>query len=123
MTDMPMVIEERPKGVRGWLGQLLKGRRVLSAAILAVAEIVAIVVWGPGLLLSVAGAIIVMVLAVMLATRIKAGFGRDVLWVVGGAQAMIVAPIVVVGASLFLGIIVAGIIIAGLLVLAFRMKA
>lgn len=122
MTDVPLVIEEKPRGFRGWLRHLLKGRRLLLAAVLALIEIVAIIIWRPGVLLAVVGAIALLAVAVLVATRIKAGFGRDLLWIIAGAQAMIVTPIVVVGASLFLGIIIAGILVVGLIALAFRMK-
>ncbi len=122
MTEIPLVIEERPKGVKGWFRQLLKGRRLLLAGILALLEVIAIIIWRPGVLIAVIGAILVLSLAVIVAIRIKPGFWRDVLWIVAGAQAMIVTPIVLVGASLLLGILIAGVLIVGIIALALRMK-
>ncbi len=124
MRDVPppLVIDEPPRGVRGRTRAWLRGRRFLLAAVLALVEVVAVIVWRPSLLLAAAGAFIVLVLAVALATRIGPGLGRDLLWVVAGAQALVVVVPVVIGTSLFLGIILAAVLILGLVLIAFRMR-
>ena len=82
----------------------------------------AIIVWRPGVLIALIGAVLVMALAIVLAIRLKPGFWRDILWIVAGAQAIIVTPIVLVGASLVLGLLLAGLLVVGLVALALRMK-
>jgi len=118
----PMVIDEPPRGARGRARAWLNGKRFILAALLALVEIAAIIIWRPSLVLAAAAAFIVLVLAVAWATRIGPGIGRDLLWVVAGAQALVVAVPFVLGASVFLGIIIAAVLLVGLAVVLLRMR-
>lgn len=96
----------------------LAGHRLLGAAILAVVEIVAFIVWRPSAILVSAAALAVLILAVALLPRTRPGFIRDLLIVVASAQALVVLVPLLLAASLFVGIIVAVLIVIGLIVAA-----
>jgi hypothetical protein len=96
----------------------LEGRRILAAAILAVVEIVAFIIWRPSALLLSVAALAVLILAVALIPRTRPGFLRDVLIVVASAQALVVLIPLLLAASLAVGIIVAIILVIGLIIAA-----
>jgi hypothetical protein len=77
----------------GWL----QGRRLMLAGILAVAEVVAYLIMGPNRWLAIllVGAVLAVCIAV--SGRIPAGTGRDLLLVVGLAQAVVIALPILVG--------------------------
>ncbi len=91
---------------------------MLVAAILAVVEIVAFIVWRPSAILLSAAALAVLILAIVLIPRTRPGLIRDVLIVIASAQALVVLIPLLLAASLAVGIIVAIVLIIGLIVAA-----
>jgi hypothetical protein len=109
----PLVIETRSETPQGRARQWLRGRRLMLSGILALAEVVAFLVWRPSALLMGALAVAVLVVAVALATRVAPGLLRDVLWIVAIAQGIVVVIPLVVGLSLVAALVVAiGLIVA-----------
>jgi hypothetical protein len=118
MSD-PLVIEARADTAAGRLRQWLRGRRVMLAGILALAEVVAFLVWRPSALLMGTLAVVLLVVCVAGATRLSDGLLRDVLWIVAIAQGIVVVIPLVVGLSLVAALAVAiGLIVALVLVAA-----
>jgi hypothetical protein len=122
VAQAPYVIEQPPRGAGARLSLWLRGRRLLLAALLALAEVVALIVWRPSVLLAVAAAAIVLVLAVMGATRLPRGVGRDLLWIVALAQGLVVVLPLVLTISLVAGLLVAALLLAALVVVALRLR-
>jgi len=118
----PLVIEARPETAGGRLRQWLRGRRVMLSGILALAEVVAFLVWRPSALLMGALAVAVLVVSVALATRLSAGILRDLLWIVAIAQGIVVVIPLVVGLSLVAALAVAIGLIVALVVVAARWR-
>jgi len=77
----------------GWL----HGRRLMLAGILAVAEVIAYSVVEPSRWFAVILVGAVLALCIAVSGRIPAGTGRDLLLVVGLAQAMVIALPILVG--------------------------
>lgn len=122
MNDLP-VIEANPPGFRHRLSERIRARRVLIAAILALVEVVAVVVWrGSALLLAVL-ALAILVAAVAIAVRLTPGPVRDLLWIVAMAQSVIVVIPLVVGASFIVAVLLAMLLVAGLIAVALRRHA
>jgi len=118
----PLIIEARPSSARERLRQRIRGRRVMLSGILALVEVVAFIIWRPSAVLLATLAVIVLVLSVMAATRVRPGLLRDVLWIVAIAQAIVVVIPLVVGLSLVAGLIVAIVLIVGLVLIAARWR-
>ncbi|MDH3227696.1 MAG: hypothetical protein OEM67_11495 [Thermoleophilia bacterium] len=123
MSD-PLVIEADADGrVSREHRSPLAGRRIMAAAIIAVAEVVAIIAWRPSLLLVVLVASVVTVLAAWASFKLaKHGLLRDVLWVIALSQAMVVAIPLVLGVSLIAALIVAVVLLIGIVVLITRSR-
>jgi hypothetical protein len=118
----PFVIEARADPARGRMRQWLRGRRLLLSGLLALAEVVAFIVWRPSALLMATVAVILLVVCVMGATRLRAGLLRDLLWIVAIAQGIVVVIPLVVGLSLVAGLIAAVVLIIGLVAVAARWR-
>jgi hypothetical protein len=101
----------------------LAGRRIMTAAILAVLEVVAIIAWRPSLLLVVLAASVVTVVALWAAFRLmRPGFLRDVLWVIGLSQAMVVAIPLVLGISFIAALVVGALLLIGIGIIVARSR-
>ena len=96
MSD-PLVIEARPDSPGGRARQWLRGRRVMLSGILALAEVVAFLIWRPSAV-------------------------RDLLWIVAIAQGIVVVIPLVVGLSLVAALVVAIGLIAAVVVIAARWR-
>jgi hypothetical protein len=121
MAD-PLVIEARPPTLRGRASRWLRGRRILLAGLLALAEVVAFLVWRPNALLLVALAVALLVVSLWVATRVSPGLVRDVLWIVAIAQGIVVLIPLAVGLSVLAGLLVALVLIIGLILVAVRWR-
>lgn len=97
--DDPILLETEPPGPAERARRWLKGRRIMLSAILALAEVLAFIVWRPNALLLTLLAAVVLIACVMGATRLPAGLLRDLLWIVAIAQAIVVAIPLVIGLS------------------------
>lgn len=96
----------------------------MTAAIVAVAEVVAIIAWRPSLLLVVLVASVITVLSLWVSFRfLKPGFLRDLLWVIGLSQAMVVAIPLVLGVSFIAALIVGGLLLVGVVLFALRSRS
>lgn len=115
---MQIVIEEEPpRPGAGWQ-RILAGRRLLLAVMLAAAEAVLLLVWRPAFLWVLLGAAIVLALAVGLLSRVPAGLGRDLLIIVGGAQAIVIGIPLMLGFGVLVAVVVGVMLIAGLVFVA-----
>ena len=94
----------------------------MLSGILALAEVVAFLIWRPSAILMGALAVALLVVSVALATRLPAGVLRDVLWIVAIAQAIVVVIPLVVGLSLVAALVVAIGLIVALVVVAARWR-
>jgi hypothetical protein len=118
----PLVIEARADTARGRVRQWLRGRRLLLSGLLALAEVVAFIVWRPSAVLMATLAVILLVLCVWGASRLRPGLLRDALWIVAIAQGIVVVIPLVVGLSLIAGLVVAIVLIIGLVAVAARWR-
>jgi hypothetical protein len=118
----PLVIEARPETTTGRARQWLRSRRIMLSGILALAEVVAFLVWRPSAVLMGVLAVAVLVVCVAVATRIPAGLTRDVLWIVAIAQGIVVVIPLVAGLSLVAALVVAVGLIVALVVVAARWR-
>jgi hypothetical protein len=118
----PLVIEARPETTAGRLRQWLRGRRLMLSGILALAEVVAFLIWRPSAVLMGALAVALLVASVAVATRLAPGVLRDVLWIVAIAQGIVVVIPLVVGLSLVAALVVAIGLIVALVVVAARWR-
>ncbi len=116
------MIEARPETTAGRARQWLRGRRVMLSGILALAEVVAFLIWRPSAVLMGALAVAVLVVSVAVATRVSPGVFRDLLWIVAIAQAIVVVIPLVVGLSLVAALAVAIGLIVALVVVAARWR-
>jgi hypothetical protein len=118
----PLVIEARAETPSGRARQWLRGRRVLLSGILALVEVIAFLVWRPSALLMGTLAVALLVVCVAGAMRLGPGLLRDVLWIVGIAQGIVVVIPLVVGLSLVTALVVGIGLIVALVVLAARWR-
>ncbi len=121
MSD-PLVIEARAETPAGRVRQWLRGRRFMLSGILALLEVVAFLVWRPSSVLMATLAVVLLVVCVMGASRLRAGVLRDVLWIVAIAQGIVVVIPLVVGLSLVAGLVVAIVLIVALVAVAARWR-
>lgn len=117
------MIEATPPGFRTRLSRRLRGRRLMLAAVLAAAEIVAVLVWRGSAILLAALALAVLVLAAAAALRLRPGPLRDTLWIVAIAQGIVVVIPLVIGFSVVVALLVAALLIVALLAVAFGRRA
>jgi hypothetical protein len=122
MAELPVIVEERPRGIGARAHAWFRGRRFLLAACLALAEVIAYLVLRPGAVLSVVAAALVMAVALGLALRRRPGALRDLLLVLGLAQTFVVVVPVVIGLSLAIGVLLALVILIALVVVAVRVR-
>jgi hypothetical protein len=118
----PLVIEARPETAAGRADRWLRGRRLMLSGILALAEVVAFLIWRPSALLMGALAVALLVVTVAIATRIPAGVARSVLWIIAIAQGIVVVIPLVLGLSLVAALVVAIGLIVALVVMAARWR-
>lgn len=115
---MQIVIEEEPPRPGARWHRALIGRRLLLAILLAAAEAVLLLFWGPSFLWVLLGAVIVLALAVGLLSRVPAGLGRDALIILGGAQAIVVGIPLLLGLGVIVAVIIGILLVAGLVFVA-----
>lgn len=89
---------------------------------LALAELVAFLVWRPSTFLIVLAAALVLALAVAVALRLRPGAIRDVLWIVALAQAYLVVVPLVIGFSLAIGLVLAVVLLVAFVAVAVRYR-
>ena len=118
----PYVIEQGPRGPGARLSLWLRGRRFLLALALALAQVVAVLVWDPSFILVSLLAFLVLVGAISLAVRVRKGVLRDVLVIVAIAEAMVVVLPLLLGLSVVLGLLVAVVLLVALIALAVRFR-
>jgi hypothetical protein len=122
MHRYPLTIDEPPRGAAAKASAWLRGRRVFLAAMLALAEVVVYLIWRPGAVLATLVAALVLVVAVLAARQVRPGVARDILVIIAGAQALLVVLPLVVGFSIFAGLIIAIALIIVLALVAFRFR-
>ena len=105
-----IVIDAGPDG-RPRKRSPLEGRRLAAIGLLALAEVIALAVWRPGVFVGSLLAVSVLALAVAGIVRTRPGLLRDVLFVVAGAQAVIVVVPALLAASLLLAIVVVALLL------------
>lgn len=110
-----------PAGASGRARHWLRGRKLSLAAGLALAEVVAMLVFRPSTWVVSALVFIVLVIAVMGVTRMRPGLARDLLTVVAIAQGLVLLIPLVVGFSFILGLVAAAIVLALLVAAALRL--
>lgn len=121
MSD-PFTIDAAPTSTAGRLQRWLRGRRLMIAALLALAEVVWFLVWRPSGLLMATLATVLLVVCAMGASRIGPGLGRDLLWIVAIAQGIVVAIPLVIGVSVVAALVTGAVIIAALVLVAMRWR-
>lgn len=114
VTDVPLVIDEQPAGRNGRWHRALLGRRLLFAVLLAAAEAILLLVFRPSLLWVVLGGAVVLAACAGLLGRVAPGLGRDLLMIVGGAQAILIAIPLAIGFGILVAIVAGIVLIAGL---------
>jgi hypothetical protein len=122
VADVPLIIDQPRPGPTQRARSWLRARRIFLAASLALAEVIAFLIWRPGLLLATLFAALLLAVCVMGAARLRPGLARDVLVIVAIAQALVVVLPIAVGLSLFAGILIALVLIVALVVIAFRYR-
>lgn len=122
VDDLPLIVEERPRGMGPRTSAWLRRRRFMLSGSLALTELVAFLIWRPSTLLIVLAAGLVLALAVSVALRLRPGAARDLLWIVALAQAYLVVVPLVIGASLAIGLVLAVVLLVALVVVAFRYR-
>jgi hypothetical protein len=120
--ELPLIVEERPPTASQRASAWLRGRRILLAALLALAEVIVYIIQRPSLTLATVLAVLVGVAAGWGVVRLKPGLGRDVLLIVAIAQALVVLLPFAIGISLVVGLLFAVILIVALAVVAFRLR-
>jgi hypothetical protein len=118
VTDIPIVIDEEPPRQAARWHQVLVGRRLIAAVLLAAVEAVLLLVWRPAFLWVLLGATVILALAVGLLSRVPAGLARDGLLIIGGAQAIVIGIPLVLGLGVLVAIVVGVMLIAGLVFVA-----
>lgn len=121
MSD-PFIIEARPASARERMRRWLRGRRLMLGGVLALVEVLSFIIWRPSALLMATLAVVVLVLAVAGATRLRAGMLRDLLWIVAIAQGIVVVIPLIVGVSLVAGLLLAVGVIVVLIAVAARWR-
>lgn len=122
MADAPYVIDERPRGAPAGSRSVLHGRRLVVAAGIALAEVVALIVLRPNLVLVSVLAFVVMVAAIWGALQVRRGLLRDALWVLGLSQGFVVILPIVLGIGVLAGLLLAAALLVALVVIAFRLR-
>jgi hypothetical protein len=118
-----LVIDEEPRGRGGRWHRALLGRRLLFAVLLAAAEAVLLLVARPALVWVILGGAIVLAACAGLIGRVGPGIGRDVLVIVGGAQAILIAIPLAIGFGILVAVVVGILLIAGIVFVAFARKS
>lgn len=117
--DRIIIIDAGPDG-RPVRRSPLYGRRFISACVLALAEVVALMVWRPGAIIGTLVALVLLIAAVALLSRSGPGLWRDLLAVVAGAQALIIVVPALLAASLLFALLIGGLILVALVAYAVR---
>ena len=122
MAEPPLIIEAGPTSPADRVRRWLRGRRVMLSGILALAEVLAFIIWRPSAALLAALAIALLVVSVFAATRLRPGLVRDVMWIIAIAQGIVVVIPLVVTASLIAALAVGVLLIVALVVVAARWR-
>lgn len=122
MRPYPDVIEPPPRGVAERVRRMLRGRRLIVAAGVAVAEVVAILVWRPNLLLASAVAAIIFGAALWAAVHTRPGLLRDLLWILTISQGMVIALPALLGLSLLAALFVMVLLLVTLVAVVSRVR-
>jgi len=114
MTLPVITIEEIPNTPEGRARRWLRGRKLMIAGGLAVAEVVLYLAYGPGRLLGLLLVVAALALFIALAGRVRPGLARDLLQIGALAQGMVVALPILAGV---VSMVVAGILMLALIAL------
>jgi len=123
VSDFQLIIEEEPPRTGARWHQALTGRRLLIAVALAALEAVMLLAFQPGLLWVILAAAVVLAACAGLIARVVPGLGRDLLIIVGGAQAILVAVPLIIGFGIVVAVVAGILLIAGLVFVAFARRA
>src|SRR5262249_14544099 len=107
----PLIIEAGPTSPKDRVRRWLRGRRIMLSGLLALVEVVAFLVWRPSALLLATLAVVLLVVFVFGATRVRPGLTRDLLWIGAIAQGIVVIIPAIVGLSLVAVLAVAVVLI------------
>jgi len=118
VAEMQVIVDEEPPGQGARWHGALAGRRLLLAVILAAAEAVLLLLWRPAFLWVLLGAAVLLALSVGLLSRVPPGLGRDVLLIVGGAQAIVIGVPLALGFGVLVAVVLGIMLIAGLVFIA-----
>ena len=111
--NLPVItIEEIPTTPEGRIRRWLRGRRLAVAAGLAFAEFLAYLIFQPSRILAILLVGAVLAACIALGGRVTNPLLRDVVFIVGFAQAMIIALPVLAGV---LSLLVAGLVVIALI--------
>jgi hypothetical protein len=122
MSDVPLIVEERPPSPAERASGWLRGRRIFLAALLALVEVIFYLVQRPNLILATVLAVLVLIAAGWGVIRLKPGLLRDVLFIIAIAQALVVVLPVVIGVSVVAAALLAVVLIVGVALVAFRLR-
>lgn len=122
MAEPPLIIDAGPVGPVDRARRWLRGRRIMLSGILALIEVLAFIIWRPSAVLMAALAVALLVASVFVATRLRPGLFRDLLWIVAIAQGIVVVIPLVVTASLVAALAVGVLLIVALVVAAARWR-
>lgn len=115
-TDLPLIVDGPPTTRRERMRAGVRRRIVPAAAVLALVEVVAFLIWRPSFWLVSIFAFLLMIVAFMAWARLKPGVLRDLVLIVAIAQGLVTVLPLAIGLSVFAGIILAVIVVIGLLV-------
>jgi len=118
----PLIIEAGPTTALERARRWLRSRRIMLSGILALAEVLAFIIWRPSALLLATLAIALLIVCVLGATRLRPGLFREILWIGAIAQGIVVVIPLVVGLSLVAALAVGVLLIVGLVVAAARWR-
>lgn len=122
MAQQIVIPGGRPLGRKDRARSWLRGRRLTLVAGLALVEVLAAIVFRPGLLAATLLPSLILVLAVMLALRMKPGIARDLVWVVALAQATVVLVPLLLGASIVAALLVTLTVLIAMVLIGLRFR-
>lgn len=121
---LPVItIEEIPTTPEGRAQRWLRGRKLAIAAGLALAEVIAFLIFSPSRILSILAVGGLLAVCIAVGGRLKRGLLRDIVFVIGLAQGMVIALPVLAGiVSLAIAGLVALALIALFIMIGLRLR-
>lgn len=123
VSDFQLIIDEEPPRTGARWHEALTGRRLLIAVALAAVEAAVLLAFQPGLLWVILIAAVVLAACAGLIARVGPGLGRDLLMIMGGAQAILVSVPLAIGFGIVVAVVAGILLIAGLVFVAFARRA